>query len=91
MSDDLHKHLISLTQRTADDVSTIKTDIGVIQSDLAYHMRRTQLAEERLEAFESEIRPLRAHVIMFSTAGKLLGVVATGVGVALGVAKLAGW
>lgn len=90
MADDNHKLLLSLVQKSTNDLADIKADMRALKSDVAHHVRRTDVAEERLDAFEAELRPLRAHVVAFSTAGKLIGVTGTLVGIVLGLLKLYG-
>lgn len=54
------------------------------------HQRRSLANEEAVELLRSEIKPLTVHVAMVGALGKLLAVVSTVVGVAVGLMKLLG-
>ncbi len=80
-----------------EDLSALKTtliDVRVSQAEhgtqLKEHMRRTDLAEARLDLLQKEVEPLKAHTAVFAALGKALGLLGTGVGIAFAIGKMLG-
>ncbi len=61
---------------------------GEIRADLQEHMRRTEIAESRIELLTEELRPLKSHVAMWAGAGKLFAALLSAGGLAVAVLKL---
>ena len=55
---------------------------------LTEHMRRTDALEDRVEQVAKEQVPLRMHVAVVGALGKVLAVVGTLIGIAVGIMKL---
>lgn len=74
--------------RQGDALASIDKILARQEENLKEHMRRTEVAEKRLDLFQSELAPLKAHVAGWSAVGKALAIIGTLVGIAVGVAKL---
>jgi DNA repair ATPase RecN len=62
--------------KVQEDVSEIKVILARNTASLEEHMKRTAIAEERIELVQEQmavqIEPIRKHVIMVNTAIKLI-------------------
>ena len=58
------------------------------EANLAEHMRRTELAENAIKALDEDLAPIKKHVNMLQGVLKLIAVLGTVVGIAVGIAKL---
>lgn len=72
----------------SQDISLIKTTQAAQQAILDEHIRRTELAEQAIVASEDRIKPLEAHVLKWSWAGKLIIVGVPLIAAAITVIKL---
>lgn len=59
------------------------------EANLGEHMRRTDLAESRMDIIQADIQPIKKHVAMMEGALKGIGVLATIVGIIAGIIKIA--
>lgn len=73
-----------------DEVVQIRIIQSSQASDLAHHIKRTNLLEERLEQIAEEIKPVQNHVQKVNGAFILIGVVGTILGIAVSIIKLVG-
>lgn len=58
---------------------------------LQEHMRRSLANEEAVQLLRAEIAPIKTHVAVVAALVKVVGLTGTLIGIATGVAKLAGW
>lgn len=62
--------------RIQEDVTDIKVTLATNTSSLQEHMRRTAIAEERIELIQDQmtkqLAPIKAHVTMVNTTLKVL-------------------
>ena len=82
MSLDLIQKQLESLDAKLDKLSDVQVDIRI---DLAEHMRRTELAERRLEIVESELRPVVEHVHSLQTSMKVILKIAAIISSAVGV------
>lgn len=94
MSEDI-KHVARVVEQIAQDVKEIKEDVSALkvtaavqQKDLENHIYRTELAEKAIQLLKDAVAPIQKHVTHVEGALKLLGALATGVGVIAGVVKI---
>lgn len=70
----------------------IETTLVAIQKDLSYHIKRTDLLDERMTidkaAIKDEIRPIKTHILKVQILFAVLALIPILVGVAVGVKKL---
>lgn len=66
------------------DVTLVKQE-----SSLEHHIFRTGLAEEQLELLRADIKPLKKRHELMNGVFRIIGVAATGLGLLIGVAKIA--
>ena len=65
-------YLISKVDKISDDVAEIAKQDAVQNQQLAEHMRRSDLLEQRVEQVSLELSPIKSHVDMVKGALKLL-------------------
>ena len=68
-----------------DTVATKQAEQGVMLDE---HMRRTEVAEANLDLLRADFKPVQSHVAMVGALAKILGLVGTRVGMALGLRQL---
>jgi len=71
-----------------EQITLVNVTLAVQAEQLTNHIRRTEIAEKRLDEIESEVKPIQKHVLHVEGAIKLLGIVATLLGIATAVAGL---
>jgi hypothetical protein len=80
-----------LLEKLSDDANSKLHDIDKTlvkqEENLKEHMRRTELAEKRLDAIEQDLRPVKKHIARLDGVAKFLGFIALIVGIFAGVAK----
>jgi chromosome segregation ATPase len=59
------------------------------EASLEHHIYRTELNEKQLEILREEMKPLSKHVSFVNAVFRMVGIVATGLGLLIGVAKIA--
>ena len=79
---------VTKLDRIADDITEIRVTQGSQATDLAHHIRRTDLLEDRVEQLAVSIEPVKAHVQQVRGVGIFLGVVLTVIGIAAALLKL---
>lgn len=60
--------------KVADSLSDLNARLAAIQTDLAYHIRRTDLLEGRFESLDKDVTKLRG---FFAVGGWVVGIAAT--------------
>jgi cell division FtsZ-interacting protein ZapD len=71
------------------DVTThILTVLERQQATLDEHVRRTDIAERQLDAFRTELTPLKAHAAAWALVGKAISGLALVVGLIVGLLKI---
>jgi len=78
----LEKRLLILEAKL-DKLVDIQADIRV---DLNEHIRRTEIAERRLDSIDQELKPVTDHVHFMQTTGKLIMKIGAIVGTIIGLA-----
>lgn len=73
-SDDLQIKIYEELVEVRDAVYSVKADIRAIQTDLAYHIRRTDILEGRFETLDKDVTRLRG---FFTISGWIVAIVAT--------------
>lgn len=61
--------------KIVDDISDIKQTMATNTASLETHIRRTDLAEERMDGMDNKITPLEKHVAFMKGAAWALGIV----------------
>ena len=74
--------------RIYDVLTDIKTEQIQQAAVLAEHIRRTELAETRLDKLQEELTPLKQHVALWGALGKIISTAGVLVGIATAVFKL---
>lgn len=81
--------------RVADKLDRIDERLDGMSSEqvrqgsvLAEHIRRTAVAEARLDLLHKELAPVKLHVATVAALAKVIGVVGTLVALALGIRNL---
>jgi hypothetical protein len=74
--------------KISDDLAEIKVVQAEQAKDLKYHIKRTDLAEERISTVEEKIFPLIEQKNRLDGAFKVIGIIASIATFVLGVAKL---
>lgn len=64
------------------DVAEVKLSQVRMEADVAYHIRRTTLAEESIEHLRTDVKPISQHVIMMEGALRLVKIVSLVLGLA---------
>lgn len=75
-------------EKMDDKLGNIDVTLVAQAADLKYHIKRTTLAEKRMEHIESQLEPIKKHVSMVHGAFKVIGVAASALAGAAGLAKL---
>lgn len=68
--------LYSQLDRIEETLDSISPRLAAIETDLAYHIKRSDLAEERIDLMEAEFHKWKG---FFSIGGWLLGLMSTAV------------
>jgi hypothetical protein len=66
----------------------IRTELVEVKADLREHMRRTEILEERSDAFMARLDPMEKHVERWAGAGKAVAILGSAVGLLAGLWKL---
>lgn len=74
--------------KVLEDVSEIRVVQAEQAKDLKYHIKRSDLNEHRIEMVEEKLLPLIAIKNRFDGAFKVVGILSTIVGFAIGIAKI---
>jgi hypothetical protein len=74
--------------KLAEDISGIKVDLSAMKVDVAYHIRRSDTADENLSLLRKDFKPIQRHVVMVEGALKLIGGVSVLVGIGAAVAQI---
>lgn len=86
------KEQLENAQEKLDKISEDIAEIKVVQAeqaaDLKHHIRRSDMNEQRIETVENKLIPLIETKNKIEGAFKLIGVVATGLGLTLGFLKV---
>jgi hypothetical protein len=64
--------LRDLLSNVVDSQHATRLDIAEIRKDLAYHIKRTDLIEERMEAERKEVKPLLDGYKFLKVSGALI-------------------
>ena len=75
--------------RMIETLSEIKVTQATQAVDLAHHIKRTDLLEERVEQVRAEIKPVVDHVTGLRFMVRLLGIAATVVAIVTGIYEIA--
>lgn len=75
------KRIEDSMDKTSERLNSIDKTLVKQEENLKEHMRRTQILED-------DIKPVKKHVARVEGAFKLVGLVATLVGIAVGIVKL---
>ena len=75
--DDFKLHVIKKLDSISDKLCDIEVTQGKHEVNLQEHMRRSQLAEDRMELIESEIKPLLQGLTFLKVAAKIGGFLGT--------------
>lgn len=89
--EDLKRLLERMDEKIEDvrsDISEIKVVQGKQASDLEHHIFRTGIAEQRIEMLQVQLDPLSKFHMKVEGAFKLIGIVATGLGLIVGAGKI---
>ena len=72
----MSKEVEDKLDKIQEDITDIKITLAANTSSLQEHMRRTAIAEDRIELIQSEMNtqltPIKSHVTMVNTALKVL-------------------
>lgn len=82
------KKLEEKLDKISEKIATIEVTMERNTGSLEKHMLRTELSERRLEHMEEALKPIVKHVNHVEGAFKLLGMLATVIGVIAGIAKI---
>lgn len=77
-----------LSEKTDTHLDDINKTMIKNTALLEEHMRRTELAEENLKILRGEVEPIKTHVAAIRILVKVVGVLGTVVGIAVGIAKI---
>lgn len=69
-------------------LSSIDVTLVGQAADLKYHIKRTTLAEERMEHIETQLEPIKKHVAVINGVFKFIGFTVSVLGAVAGVAKI---
>jgi tetrahydromethanopterin S-methyltransferase subunit G len=75
MSQDL-KDINSKLDKIVSDIGDIKVTNAVQTEQLKEHMKRSDMLEQRVEQVDSELRPIKEHIIVLRGIMKIVGGVA---------------
>lgn len=82
------KKLEEKLEKISEKITSIEVTMERNTGSLEKHMLRTELSERRLEHMEEALKPIVKHVNHVEGAFKLLGMLATVIGVIAGIAKI---
>jgi flagellar motor component MotA len=92
MSDQWVKSKLDKVEEKIDTVHDKLTSIDITLAkqaiDLEHHIYRTTLAEENIEVLRSELKPIQTHVTQVHTVFKIIGILATVVGIVVGILEV---
>lgn len=71
------RELMDKLDKMQEDISDIKTTMAVNTSSLETHIKRTDLAEKRMEDQEDRIKPLEKHMAFMKGAIWAIGITGT--------------
>lgn len=71
-----------------DRLSNIDVTLASQAIDLKHHIRRTDLAEERMEHIETQLEPIKKHVAMINGAFKFIGFTVSALGAVAAISKI---
>lgn len=74
--------------KVLEEVGSINVTLARNTSDLEYHIKRTDLAEKHIQSLEAQVIPLKKKEAMIEGVFKLIGAIATALGLTIGAAKL---
>ena len=75
-------------ERLEDKVDAILKDLPEIKADLREHIRRTSIAEERIDRQDARLRPIENAHYLWSLVGKVLLTCVTLASAILGLLKV---
>lgn len=75
-------------EKMDDKLGSIDVTLASQAVDLKHHIRRTDIAEDRMEHIEAQLEPIKKHVAMVHGAFKFIGVAVSALAGAAGLAKL---
>lgn len=81
----LQDRVSDMHDETQKQLSEVNVSLVKQEENLRLHMYRTDLAEQRLELIESDIKPLKTYVAVIKTGFMTIGAVATIVGLISGL------
>lgn len=84
----IEKLIEESTKETSEKLHAIDKTLVKQEENLKEHMRRTELAEKRLDSIENDLRPIKKHIVRLDGVAKFLGFIALIVGIFAGVAKI---
>lgn len=95
MSKDIETLIFEKLELISDKIEKTEGRLGNIDitlaeqaKDIKYHIKRTDLSEERLERLENEVKPVKDHVTRVEGIVKFLSILATVIGISVAVSKL---
>lgn len=81
----------SKLDRVQQHTGQIDVTLAAQAKDIAYHIKRTDALEARVEQVAEQLRPVKEHVARLKGVWWVVSGSATLVGIAVGVAKLLGY
>lgn len=90
VGEEFERRVVEDLRNITENLTRIDITLAKQQAVLDEHVRRTALAEERLELHAAELAPLKQHVAVWGYLGKILAAVATGAGLIATGMKLLG-
>jgi hypothetical protein len=82
------KDAVAKLDQIAEDISEMKVTQAKQAKDLEYHILRTDLAEERLDLLQEQLEPLKTFKNRLEGGFKVVGMVASGLGLLFGFIKV---
>jgi len=84
----IEKLIEQLSKDTTEKLHHIDKTLVKQEENLKEHMRRTELAEKRLDSIETDLKPIKKHIVRLDGVVKFLGFIALIVGIGAGIAKI---
>ena len=83
----IEKILEEFAKETTSKLHDIDKTIVKQEENLKEHMRRTEVAERRLDNIETDLKPIKIHIARLDGVTKFLGLIALLVGIGVGLTK----
>lgn len=88
----MDEHLVTRLESKIDSIqeriASVDVTLAVQAEQLSGHIRRTEIAEKRLDSIDNQLEPIQKHVNHVEGALKFVGIISLVLGIVAGVMSL---